>query len=61
MDPEGLCSRAADSPQDPGARQRWALLVRGSHEVICTPCVTPVEIMWSRTCMAQGCMLQLDR
>lgn len=43
MDLEGLCSRAADSPQDPGARQRWAPLVRGSCEVICTPCVTPVR------------------
>lgn len=43
VDPEGLCSRAADSPQDPGARQRWAPLGRGSCEVICTPCVTPVR------------------
>ena len=27
-DPKGLWSRAADNPQDPGARKRWAPLVR---------------------------------
>lgn len=62
-DPEGLWSRAADSPQDPGARQRWAPLVRGSREVVCTPCVTPVRSrgpgpVWPRdacfSCTAKG-------